>query len=48
MICNDYDLITKYINDYMEDVRVPWKYCEKAFLSNDTYKTHLKCIHRIE
>ena len=48
MISNDYDLITKYLNTYMEGIRVPCKYCEKAFLSNDTFKTHLKIIHRIE
>ena len=48
MISNDYDLIAKYFNTYMEGITVPCKYCEKALLSNDTYKTHLKIIHRIE
>ena len=48
LISNDYDNITKYLNTYMERIRVPCKYREKAFLSNDTFKTHLKIIHRIE
>lgn len=48
MISDDYDLITKYLNTYMKGIRVPCKYCEKASYSNDTYKTRLKIIHRIE
>ena len=48
MISNDYDLKTKCLNTYMKGIRVPRKYCEKALLSNDTYKTQLKIIQRIE
>lgn len=48
MISNDYDLKTRYINDYMEGVRVSCKYCSKAFLDNSTYTSHIKWIHRIE
>ena len=31
MISNDYDLITKYFNTYMEGFTVPCKYCEKRY-----------------
>ena len=31
MISNDYDLITRYIDYYMDGVRVPCKYCKQAF-----------------
>lgn len=42
MISTDYDLTTKYLNTYMIGVRVPRKYCEKAFLTDKTYTNHLK------
>ena len=48
ILSNDYDLIIQYINEYMQGIRVPCKYCEKAFLSKETPETHYKIIHRIE
>ena len=48
ILSNDYDLITRCIKDYMEEIRVPCKYCSKKFLSKETHKTHLKIIHRRE
>ena len=47
-LSNDYDLIIQYLNEYMQGIWVPCKYCEKSFLSKETRKTHYKIIHRIE
>ena len=30
-ILNDYDLITLEINEYLLDIRIPCRYCEKSF-----------------
>ena len=32
----------------MENVRIPCRYCNKAFYNDKTYANHLKYIHRIE
>ena len=45
---NDYDIITKYIHEYMAGIRIPCKYCEKLLLTKETRKTHYKIIQRIE
>ena len=48
LLSNDYDIITKYIHEYMAGIRIPCKYCEKLFLAKETRKTHYKIIQRIE
>lgn len=48
LLSNDYDIITKYIHEYMAGIRIPCKYCEKLFLTKETRKTHYKIIQRIE
>ena len=45
ILSNDYDLIIQYLNEYMQGIRVPCKYCGKSFLSKETRKTHYKIIH---
>ena len=45
---NDYDKISKNIHKYMAGVRIPCKYCTKAFRSKKTLIRHFKVIHRIE
>ena len=45
---NDYDKISKNIHKYMAGVRIPCKYCPKAFRSKTTLNNHYKVIHRIE
>ena len=47
-ISNEYDVMCQKIHKYMEGIRVPCRYCCKYFFSQDTYKTHLKVIYRIE
>ena len=47
MISNDYYRITRYITLYMKNVHIPRKFCCKQFLTNSTYKKHLKCFHKI-
>ena len=48
LLSNDYDLITKYLHEYMQGIRVPCKQCNTEFLSKETRKIHYKIIHRIE
>ena len=48
IISNDYNLITKEINDYMYDVRIKCKYCKRKFKSRKTLKRHEKYFHRIK
>ena len=48
MISNDYDLITKTINDYMYDVRIKCMHCKRNFKSQKTIANHKKYFHRIE
>ena len=48
ILSNDYDKISKNIHKYMAGVRIPCKYCPKAFCSKKTLNTHLKVFHRIE
>ena len=48
ILSNDYDKISKNIHKYMAGVRIPCKYCPKAFRSKKTLNTHLKVFHRIE
>ena len=48
ILSNDYDKISKNIHKYMAGVRIPCKYCPKAFCSKTTLNNHYKVIHRIE
>ena len=49
VISIDYDLITKYLNIYMEDIRLACEYRNQAFCNNNTCTNHLNSnIHRIE
>ena len=48
ILSNDYDKISKLIHKYMAGVRIPCKYCQKAFRSKTTLNNHYKVIHRIE
>ena len=36
------------LHKYMAGVRVPCKYCTRAFLNKETLEKHYKVIHRIE
>ena len=48
ILSNDYDHIGKEVHNYMADIRVPCKYCDKAFLKKETHtKKHYQVIHRI-
>ena len=48
ILSNDYDKISKRIYKYMAGVRIPCKYCSKAFKNKKTINSHYKVIHRIE
>ena len=48
ILSNDYDKISKLIHKYMVGVRIPCKYCSKAFKNKKTLNSHYKVIHRIE
>ena len=48
ILSNDYDKISKLIHKYMAGVRIPCKYCTKAFRNKKTLNRHFKVIHRIE
>ena len=48
IVSNDYDLITKEINDYMHNVRIRCKYCRRKFISRKTLNRHIKYFHRIK
>ena len=38
ILSNDYDKISKNIHKYMDGVRIPCKYCTRAFLNKETLK----------
>ena len=48
ILSNDYDKISKNIHKHMAGVRVPCKYCTRAFHNKTTLIKHYKVIHRIE
>ena len=48
ILSNDYDKISKLIHKYMAGVRIPCKYCSKAFKNKKSLNSHIKVIHRIE
>ena len=48
ILSNDYDKITNLIHKYMASVRIPCKFCTKAFRNKKTLEKHYKVIHRIE
>ena len=48
ILSNDYDKISKNIHKYMAGVRIPCKYCPKAFCSKKTLNKHYQVMHRIE
>ena len=48
ILSNDYDYICKRLHNYMDGVRIPCKYCTKAFTTKEKLEIHYKVIHRIE
>ena len=46
LVSNDYDVIRE-INDYLKDVRIKCKYCNRKFISDETLKKHKKYFHKI-
>ena len=48
ILSNDYDYICKKLHKYMDGVRIPCKYCTKAFTNKEKLEIHYKVIHRIE
>ena len=48
ILSNDYEKISKNIHKYMAGVRIPCKYCTRAFRNKKTLNKHYKVIHRIE
>ena len=48
IISNDYDKISKLIHKYMAGVRIPCKYCTRAFINKEKLEIHYKVIHKIE
>ena len=48
ILSNDYDKISKNIHKYMDGVRIPCKYCTRAFINKETLEKHYTVIHRIE
>ena len=47
IVSNDYDLITKELDDYMDDILIRCKYCRRKFISKKTLSRHVKYFHRI-
>ena len=47
ILSNDYDKISKNIHKYMAGVRIPCKYCTRAFTNKEKLEIHYKVIHRI-
>ena len=47
IVSNDYDLITKELNDYMHDIRTRCKYGRRKFISRKALSRHVKYFHRI-
>ena len=48
ILSNDYDHICKRLYKYMEGVRIPCKYCSRAFTTKENLDIHYEVIHRIE
>ena len=48
ILSNDYDDICIQLHKYMAGVRIPCKYCTKAFLNKETLEKYYNIIHRIE
>ena len=48
ILSNDYDYIRKRLHKYMAGIRIPCKYCTRAFINKETLEKHYKVIHRIE
>ena len=48
ILSNDYDKVSKNIHKYMTGVRIPCKYCTRAFINQETLNKHYRVIHRIE
>ena len=48
ILSNDYDYICKRLHKYMAGVRIPCKYCTRAFLNKETLEKHYKVFHKIE
>ena len=48
ILSNDYDKISKLIHKFMAGVRIPCKYCTRAFRNKEKLEIHYKVNHRIE
>ena len=48
ILSNDYDYIRKRLHKYMAGVRIPCKYCTRAFINKETLEKHYTVIHRIK
>ena len=48
ILSNDYDYICKRLQKYMAGVRIPCKYCTRAFINKEKLEIHYKVIHKIE
>ena len=48
ILSNDYDYICKRLHKYMDGVRIPCKYCTRAFTTKENLEIHYNVIHRIE
>ena len=48
ILSNDYDYICKRLHKYMDGVRIPCKYCTRAFINKEILEKHYTVIHRIE
>ena len=47
ILSNDYDYICKRLHKYMDGVRIPCKYCTRAFINKEKLEIHYKVIHKI-
>ena len=48
ILSNDYDKISKLIHKFMAGVRIPCKYCTRAFRNKEKVEIHYKVIHKIK
>ena len=48
ILSNDYDYVCKRLHKYMDGVRIPCKYCTRAFTNKEKLEIHYKVIHKTE
>ena len=46
LVSNDYDHIIEQLIEYFRDVRIKCSYCSRKFISSQSIKNHIKCIHK--